>query len=86
MRTVDGELRQLANGPLHRFSGFATLGGVIPRTGAGVYTIWDDAGELVYVGIADGTRPVQVSRRVYGVTRPAGAAAISSVSTSLTTT
>jgi hypothetical protein len=49
---VDEELRELVNGPLHRFAWFATLSDIIPRTGAGVYTIWNDAGDLVYVGIA----------------------------------
>src|SRR5205823_12926567 len=31
---------------------YATLGDVIPGSGAGVYTIWDDDGGLVYAGIA----------------------------------
>jgi hypothetical protein len=49
---MESELQQLSEGPAHRFSDFTTLGDVIPRAGAGVYTIWDDAGGLVYVGIA----------------------------------
>jgi hypothetical protein len=48
----DVPIDQLEHGPLHRFSEYATLGGVIPSSGAGVYTIWDDAGGLVYAGIA----------------------------------
>jgi hypothetical protein len=43
---------QLEHGPLHRFADYATLGDVIPRSGAGVYTIWDENGGLVYAGIA----------------------------------
>jgi hypothetical protein len=43
---------QLEHGPLHRFVDYATLTKVIPGSGAGVYTIWDDAGGLVYTGIA----------------------------------
>jgi hypothetical protein len=43
---------QLEHGPLHRFADYATLTDVIPGSGAGVYTIWDDAGGLVYTGIA----------------------------------
>jgi hypothetical protein len=51
--TVDDVLiGQLENGPLHRFADYATLTNVIPGSGAGVYTIWDDAGGLVYTGIA----------------------------------
>jgi hypothetical protein len=48
----DALIDKLEHGPLHRFSEYATLGGVIPSSGAGVYTIWDDAGGLVYAGIA----------------------------------
>ena len=39
-------------GPLHRFADYATLTAVIPGSGAGVYTIWDDEGGPVYAGIA----------------------------------
>jgi hypothetical protein len=49
---MQSALAQLKDGQLHRFSDYATLGDVVPRGGAGVYTIWDDAGSLVYVGIA----------------------------------
>src|SRR3954463_8452990 len=42
----------LEHGPLHRFADYATLTDVIPGSGAGVYTIWDDEGGLVYAGIA----------------------------------
>ena len=48
----DALIDQLENGPLHRFADYATLTDVIPGSGAGVYTIWDDAGGLVYAGIA----------------------------------
>jgi hypothetical protein len=43
---------ELEHGPLHRFAEYATLTDVIPGSGAGVYTIWDDAGGLVYAGVA----------------------------------
>jgi hypothetical protein len=42
----------LETGSMHRFADYATLTDVIPGSGAGVYTIWDDAGGLVYAGIA----------------------------------
>jgi hypothetical protein len=48
----DALVDQLQDGPLHRFADYATLTDVIPGSGAGVYTIWDDAGGLVYAGIA----------------------------------
>src|SRR6187549_978419 len=48
----DAVLDQLERGPLHRFADYATLTDVIPGSGAGVYTIWDDEGGLVYTGIA----------------------------------
>ena len=47
-----GPLEELASGTAYRFADHSTLGEVIPRGGAGVYTIWDDAGALVYVGVA----------------------------------
>jgi hypothetical protein len=48
----DDELLQpLKTGPLHPFADFREIED-LPRTGAGVYTIWDDSGQLVYVGIA----------------------------------
>jgi hypothetical protein len=43
---------QLENGRLHRFADYTMLGDIIPGGGAGVYTIWDEAGGLVYAGIA----------------------------------
>src|SRR6478752_1482490 len=45
-------LDQLGSGPAYRFADYSTLSDVIPGSGAGVYTIWDDAGELIYVGVA----------------------------------
>jgi hypothetical protein len=45
-------IEELEKGPLHRFAEYATLTDVIPASGAGVYTVWDDAGGLVYAGIA----------------------------------
>src|SRR4051812_40698276 len=47
----DELLRALRDGPLHPFSNFHDVE-QLPRTGAGVYTIWDEEGTLVYVGIA----------------------------------
>jgi hypothetical protein len=44
-------LERLRTGVLHRFADFHESA-ELPRTGAGVYTIWDDDGRLVYVGIA----------------------------------
>jgi hypothetical protein len=44
-------LERLRTGVLHRFADFHEIA-ELPRTGAGVYTIWDDDGRLVYVGIA----------------------------------
>jgi hypothetical protein len=46
------QLSELASGPLHRFADHASLRDLIPTAGAGVYTIWDAAGALVYVGVA----------------------------------
>jgi hypothetical protein len=46
--TPDEELiGGLESGPLYRFADYASLAPVIPGGGAGVYTIWDDAGGLV---------------------------------------
>ena len=44
-------LKALRIGALHSFSDFHDIED-LPRTGAGVYTIWDQDGQLVYVGIA----------------------------------
>jgi hypothetical protein len=49
---MDSELRELREGASHPFSAFRTLGDIVPAVGAGAYTIWDEAGSLVYVGIA----------------------------------
>lgn len=51
-RVSDSQLlAALADGALHPFANFHDIA-ELPRTGAGVYTIWDDQGRLVYVGIA----------------------------------
>jgi hypothetical protein len=47
----DEQLQALKTGPLHPFADFHELED-LPRTGAGVYTIWNESGQLVYVGIA----------------------------------
>jgi hypothetical protein len=49
---MEHEVSALQTGPAYRFSTYANHGEIIPRTGAGVYTIFDDAGEFIYVGIA----------------------------------
>src|SRR4051794_12863720 len=54
-----GYLRELEYGAAYRFAEHSTLRAVIPGSGAGVYTIWDDDGAFIYVGAAgrnpDGT-------------------------------
>ena len=55
----DTLVRQLEDGPLHRFADYATLAGVIPGTGAVVYTIRDEDGGLVY---ADNGRKPKLRR------------------------
>jgi hypothetical protein len=47
---VNDLLRQLEWGPAYRFGECSTLADVIPGSGAGVYSIWDEAGALIYVG------------------------------------
>jgi hypothetical protein len=47
-----GQLAELETGRAYRFAEHAALSEVIPGSGAGVYTIWDDEGALVYVGVA----------------------------------
>lgn len=42
---------ELEHGGLHRFADFPTLAD-LPRQGAAIYTIWDDAGAFIYVGVA----------------------------------
>ncbi len=49
---MEAHLEELTHGPAHRFSEFRNLSDIVPRAGAGIYTIWDDAATLVYVGIA----------------------------------
>jgi hypothetical protein len=87
VQEVDSELRALEEGVAHRFSDFAGLSEVVSRAGAGVYTIWDDAGGLVYVGIVGREIPwEQDSPAACAATPPAAAAAISSASKLPTTT
>src|SRR4051794_14870020 len=43
-------VEDLRAGPLHRFED--AIGASIPATGAGIYTVWDGDGRLVYVGVA----------------------------------
>jgi hypothetical protein len=45
-------LSDLESGPLHRFADFESVAADLPRTGALVYTIWDDARALIYVGVS----------------------------------
>lgn len=40
----------LLDGPAHRFAD--PIAAEVPTTGAGIYTIWDEDGKLVYVGVA----------------------------------
>jgi hypothetical protein len=47
----EAALGRLENGPLHRFADFETVAD-LPREGAAIYTIWDDAGDLIYVGVS----------------------------------
>src|SRR3954465_7011328 len=49
--TLDA-LRDLEHGEAYRFADYRTLVDVVPRSGAGLSTIWDDGSTLVYVGIA----------------------------------
>jgi hypothetical protein len=46
----DALIVQLETGAFHRFADYLTLANVIPGSGAGIYTIWDDEGGLVYAG------------------------------------
>ena len=82
----DALIDQLEHGPLHRFADYATLTDVIPGSGAGVYTIWDDAGGWSMPGSRDATPPGRDLRVGCAATRAADAAATSSASTSPTTT
>jgi hypothetical protein len=59
---------------------------MVPRSGAGIYTVWDNDGELIYVGIA-GRNPKELALQAGCAATPqVGVAAISSASTSPTTT
>jgi hypothetical protein len=41
---IEPRLKELEGGPAYRFAEYAELTDAIPGSGAGVYTIWDDAG------------------------------------------
>lgn len=45
-------LSALESGSVHRFAEFESVAAELPSAGALVYTIWDDAGVLVYVGVS----------------------------------
>lgn len=45
-------LSDLESGPLHRFADFESVAADLPRNGALAYTIWDDVGALIYVGVS----------------------------------
>lgn len=47
----DPLLEALEHGEAHRFSDFPALT-ALPRSGAAIYTIWDDSGSLIYVGVS----------------------------------
>lgn len=46
----DDPLAQLVHGTLYRFADWPN--DEVPDSGAGVYTVWDEAGSLVYAGMA----------------------------------
>jgi hypothetical protein len=74
-------LEALERGPLHRFKDFPTLID-LPRTGAAVYTVWDDARVLIYAGSRDAALRVGRARGVaYVATGLADGAATSSAYT-----
>ena len=50
MTTDSDVLLALADGPLHFFRDWGQT--EVPRYGAGVYTVWDEGGHLVYVGMS----------------------------------
>ena len=51
MRAQSEEMHdELLSGTVHWFCDWPT--GAVPRTGAAVYTVWDRAGRLLYVGFA----------------------------------
>ena len=49
---INDLLKELESGPSYRFAEYPTLTHVIPGSGAGVYSIWDEARALIYVGVA----------------------------------
>lgn len=65
--TSDAELfDHLAHGPLHWFREWPNA--EVPPFGAGVYTVWDDAGTLIYVGMSGRTITIDTQPR----TKPYG--------------
>jgi hypothetical protein len=48
--SLDHHLETLKNGPLHHFSDWPNKD--MPRAAAGVYSIWDQSHQFVYVGMA----------------------------------
>jgi len=70
----------LIDGAAHRFA--ETIAAEVPTSGAGIYTVWDEDGKLVYVGLLDATRTARGSRAGCAATPTADAAAISSASMS----
>ena len=55
-----------AHGPLHWFREWPNA--EVPPFGAGVYTVWDDAGTLIYVGMSGRTITIDTQPR----TKPYG--------------
>jgi hypothetical protein len=45
-------LSELEDGPRRPFADFESVAADLPSSGALVYTIWDDAGALIYVGVS----------------------------------
>jgi len=50
MQPAPAVLQALLEGPLCRLGD--AIASEVPTTGAGIYTVWDDRGQLVYVGVA----------------------------------
>jgi hypothetical protein len=73
----------LLDGAAHRFAD--PIAADVPVSGAGIYTVWDEDGQLVYVGVAGRNRRAQASLIGFAATPAVGAAATSSAYTSLTT-
>lgn len=55
------ELDDLEHGPLFAFAGWPVAD--VPRHAAGVYTVWDDRGRFVYVGMAGRGADAETIRR-----------------------